>query len=129
MRQYSLTRHWGIQHAEGVDLPTLVIKLNGQNLSSDTDFRLYYSPSNSDVALRLLTHRASNNEDGYFMRIGRVDDQLENTKILPKEIVFCIDTSGSMRGEAKNADSAERQNWRQTLDVLKTLTKEAAKGR
>ncbi|HYF50101.1 MAG TPA: VIT domain-containing protein [Planctomycetota bacterium] len=81
------------------DDKTAVIKLSGQNLSSDRDFRLYYSPTTSDVALRLITHRSSENEDGYFMLLGRVDDQLENTKVLPKEIVFCVDVSGSMRGE------------------------------
>ena len=78
---------------------TAVIKLAGANLSSDSDFRLYYSPSTEDVALRVITHRTSDAEDGYFMLLGRVDEQLEKARILPKDIVFVFDTSGSMQGE------------------------------
>lgn len=81
------------------DDKTAVIKLSGTNLSSDRDFRLYYSPSDSDVALRMLAHRSGDSEDGYFMLIGRADDQLEKSRILPKEVVFVVDVSGSMQGE------------------------------
>lgn len=89
-------------HQVSVDRPdpkTAVIKLAGANLSSESDFHLYYAPTTEDVALRMISHRNSENEDGYFMLIGRVDDQLEAAKILPKEIVFVIDTSGSMQGD------------------------------
>src|SRR5208283_1581825 len=61
--------------------------------------RLYYSPSTAQVALRLLAHRDSESEDGYFMLLGRADDQLENSQVLPKELMFVVDTSGSMQGE------------------------------
>lgn len=84
---------------ERPDPKTAVIKLSGANLSSEADFHLYYAPTTEDVALRMISHRNSENEDGYFMLIGRVDDQLEAAKILPKEIVFAIDTSGSMQGD------------------------------
>jgi len=98
------------------DDKTAVIKLSCQNLSSDRDFRLYYSPTSSDVALRLITHRGSDTEDGYFMLLGRVDDQLENTKVLPKEIVFCIDVSGSMRGEKIDQTKAALKQCLATLN-------------
>ncbi|MCY3022709.1 MAG: VWA domain-containing protein [Planctomycetota bacterium] len=78
---------------------TAVIKLSGANLSSDSDFRLYYSPSTEDVALRMVAHRNGDTDDGYFMLIGRVDEQLEKARILSKDIVFVFDTSGSMQGE------------------------------
>jgi len=81
------------------DEKTANIKISGVNMSSDTDFRLYYSPTAEDVSLRMVTHRTSDSEDGYFMLIGRVDEQLEKAKILPKDIVFVFDTSGSMQGE------------------------------
>jgi len=84
---------------ERPDPKTAVIKLAGANLSSEADFHLYYAPTTEDVSLRMISHRNSENEDGYFMLIGRVDDQLEAAKILPKEIVFVIDTSGSMQGD------------------------------
>lgn len=81
------------------DENTATIKLSGANMASDADFKLYYSPSTEDVAMRVIAHRNSDTEDGYFMLIGRVDEQLEKSKILPKEIVFVVDTSGSMQGE------------------------------
>jgi Ca-activated chloride channel family protein len=81
------------------DENTATIKLSGANMSSDADFKLYYSPSTEDVAMRVIAHRNSDTEDGYFMLIGRVDEQLEKSKILPKEVVFVVDTSGSMQGE------------------------------
>jgi len=81
------------------DENTATIKLSGSNMSSDSDFKLYYAPSTEDVAMRVIAHRNSETEDGYFMLIGRVDEQLEKSKILPKEVVFVVDTSGSMQGE------------------------------
>jgi Ca-activated chloride channel family protein len=81
------------------DERTATIKLSGANMATDADFRLYYSPSTDDVALRLLAHRTGDSDDGCFMLLGRVDDQLEKARILPKDIVFVFDTSGSMQGE------------------------------
>ena len=89
-------------HTVAVNRPdehTATVRFNGQNLSTDKDFRLYYAPSAEDVALRLVTHRDATGEDGYFMLIGRPDDQLEKGRILPKEIAFVLDISGSMAGE------------------------------
>ncbi|HYG73642.1 MAG TPA: VIT domain-containing protein [Planctomycetota bacterium] len=81
------------------DSNTATIRLSGANLSSESDFRLYYAPSTEDVAVRVLAHRDRESDDGYFMLIGRVDEQLEKSRVLPKEIVFVFDTSGSMQGE------------------------------
>jgi Ca-activated chloride channel family protein len=89
-------------HTVAVSRPderTATVRFNGQNLSTDKDFRLYYAPSAEDVALRLVTHRDATGEDGYFMLIGRPDDQLEKGRILTKEIAFVLDVSGSMAGE------------------------------
>ena len=93
---YSPTHQVSIERR---DERTAAIKLSGINLATDRDFRLYYAPSAGEIALRLVAHRASGSDDGYFMLLGRVDDQLEKSRILPKELVFTVDTSGSMRGE------------------------------
>jgi Ca-activated chloride channel family protein len=63
-----------------------------------TDFVLYYTVSEADVGLNLITHRRGG-DDGYFMMLlspGRVDD---TSRILAKDVVFVLDTSGSMKGE------------------------------
>ena len=97
-------------HKVVVDRPdenTASIKLSGTNINSDQDFRLLFAPATNDVAMKLLTHRGSDGEDGYFMLVGRADSQLQNVKVIPKEIVFVLDISGSMQGEkmdqARNA--------------------------
>jgi Ca-activated chloride channel family protein len=81
------------------DDKTASIKLSGVNMSSDRDFRLYYAPSANDVAMRVIAHRNSDTDEGYFMLIARADDQLQKTRVITKEVVFVADTSGSMRGE------------------------------
>ncbi len=80
------------------DAHTAIVKLRDSNLSTDSDFLLYFAPSTEDINLRVLTHRPSADEDGYFMVMARPGDQLDASKILPKEIVFVLDTSGSMAG-------------------------------
>lgn len=84
---------------ERPDEKSATIKLTSANLTTDRDFRLFFAPSAGEVAMRLVTHRGADNEDGYFMLLGRVDSQLETTKVISKEIVFVLDISGSMQGE------------------------------
>jgi Ca-activated chloride channel family protein len=91
-------------HKVQVDRPdenTASIKLSGTNIASDHDFRLLFAPAPAanEVAMRLLTHRGMDGEDGYFMLVGRADSQLQNVKVIPKEIVLVLDISGSMQGE------------------------------
>jgi len=63
-------------------------------------FVLYYQVAQEEVAASVLAHRELG-EDGYFMLMlsptqgsgaGKVTEQ----QILPKDVVFCVDTSGSM---------------------------------
>ncbi|MCK4236898.1 MAG: VWA domain-containing protein, partial [Candidatus Krumholzibacteria bacterium] len=70
----------------------------GKNVLPDRDFLLYYTLSEKDMGLNLLTHKPYG-KNGYFMLLlspGR----LERTgAVISKEIVFVIDVSGSMAGE------------------------------
>ena len=97
-------------HQVAVDRPdanTAVVRLTGTNLSSENDLRIYYSPSKSDVSFRVIAHRVSESDDGYFMLIGRADESLDKSKAPAKELVFVVDRSGSMQGpkiqQTKNA--------------------------
>jgi Ca-activated chloride channel family protein len=86
---------------------TAEIRFDGEHLATDRDFQLYFAPSSEEVALRAMAHRESAGDDGYFMVLARPDDQIEGAKILSKEVVLVLDTSGSMAGEkmgqARNA--------------------------
>jgi Ca-activated chloride channel family protein len=64
---------------------------------SDSDFHLYYSMENSDVALDLLSYRKPG-EDGYFLLLASPGLETKTAKVIPKDVMFVIDTSGSMAG-------------------------------
>jgi uncharacterized protein YegL len=64
----------------------------------DRDFLMYYTVSEGDVGLNLLTHRRGDGQ-GYFMMLvspGKLDDP---SRVMAKDLVFVLDKSGSMKGE------------------------------
>lgn len=101
---YSASHQVDIQRP---DANTAIVKLGGNNMASENDLHLFYSPAKGDVAFRVITHRVSEGDDGYFMLIGRADESLNNAKLPAKELVFVVDRSGSMQGpkiqQTKNA--------------------------
>src|SRR4026208_2299625 len=62
----------------------------------DTDFQLVYSSDTRDVGLRLLTYKPDG-DDGYFLLLAAPTLGSE-TKPAAKDVVFVVDTSGSMAG-------------------------------
>lgn len=67
----------------------------------DQDFVLYYSVSQKDIGLNLLTYRPSD-EPGYFLLMMSPKSSYAEEEILEKSVTFVIDTSGSMQGEKMN---------------------------
>ena len=61
------------------------------------DFVLYYAVSPKDIAFSLLTDRQDG--ENYFMALISPEVKPASTKTLSKDIIFILDTSGSMRGE------------------------------
>jgi Ca-activated chloride channel family protein len=76
-----------------------------KNSRPDKDFILYYHVSDKDIGLNLFTYRKRPSEAGYFLML--ISPGEVKTKSMPKDIVFVLDTSGSMRGgklkQAKDA--------------------------
>ncbi len=68
--------------------------------SSDSDFQLFYGLSNNDFGMSLLTYREAG-KDGYFLLQLSPKDNLSERELLNKDIVFVLDTSGSMADEGK----------------------------
>ncbi|GAC1398304.1 MAG: hypothetical protein NVSMB56_13260 [Pyrinomonadaceae bacterium] len=64
------------------------------------DFQLFYTLSKADFGLSLLTHREPG-KDGYFLLLLSPKDSLSEREYAAKDIVFVIDTSGSMADEGK----------------------------
>lgn len=68
--------------------------------NSDSDFQLFFGLSNSEFGMTLITHREPG-KDGYFLLSLSPNDDLADTQIVNKDIVFVLDTSGSMAEEGK----------------------------
>lgn len=86
------------------------VKRNGERKSSISfetvsgqqpqDFQLFYALSNQDFGVTLLTHREVG-KDGYFLLIVSPKDDWSEQEYAAKDIVFVLDTSGSMAEEGK----------------------------
>ncbi len=68
--------------------------------NNDADFQLYYGLSNNDFGMSLVTYREPG-KDGYFLLMLSPKDSLSDREIASKDIVFVLDTSGSMVDEGK----------------------------
>jgi len=62
------------------------------------DFRLYWVADKDDLGLRVLAHRGRGKEDGFFMLMGNPTGAAAE-RVVDKDVVLVLDTSGSMRGE------------------------------
>ncbi|HTK39120.1 MAG TPA: VWA domain-containing protein, partial [Pyrinomonadaceae bacterium] len=68
--------------------------------SDPSDFQLFYGLSNGDFGMSLLTYREPG-KDGYFLLELSPKDKILDSELINKDIVFVIDTSGSMADEGK----------------------------
>ena len=87
---------------------TVEIKRNGDRRSVVTfesgsepqDFQLFYGLSREDFGVTLLTHREPGKDGYYLLMISPKDDWTEQ-EYTAKDIVFVLDTSGSMAEAGK----------------------------
>jgi Ca-activated chloride channel family protein len=68
------------------------------DVAPDTDFALYFSPEKDEVGINLLTHRVAG-EDGYFLLLASPGVDVKENNLVRKDVVFVLDTSGSMAGK------------------------------
>jgi Ca-activated chloride channel family protein len=64
------------------------------------DFQLFYALSAADFGLSLVTHREPG-KDGYFLLTVSPKDNWAEAEYAAKDVVFVLDTSGSMAEEGK----------------------------
>jgi Ca-activated chloride channel family protein len=71
-----------------------------ETTANDNDFQLFYGLSNNDFGMSLLTYREPG-KDGYFLLQLSPKDNVTEKDLVDKDIVFVLDTSGSMADEGK----------------------------
>ncbi len=74
-----------------------VVGYEAKDIRPDTDFHLFIGRKATAVGISLLTYRPDPDKDGYFVLLA-APTLSKNTKSLPKDVVFIMDTSGSMSG-------------------------------
>lgn len=84
---------------QGESEATVTFEASG-DASAGTDFRLFYTSSREDLGLTLLTYREPA-KDGFFLLLVSPKDEIQEKEISDKDIVFVIDTSGSMATDRK----------------------------
>lgn len=70
-----------------------------ETTNNDNDLQLFYGLSNDDFGMSLLTYREPG-KDGYFLLMLSPNDKTER-EVVNKDIVFVLDTSGSMADAGK----------------------------
>lgn len=85
------------------------VSYEGMDVDPDDDFLCYYAVSDDNFGITLLTHRADEKEDGYFMLLVSPKYEVKQTEIIEKDFIFVLDHSGSMAGrKVEQAKSALR---------------------
>ena len=105
---YSPTHEIDIGEKPGWDVS---VNWKKENYLAKHPFVLYYQIDEDHVAASVVAHREVD-EDGTFMMmlsptIGKGKGQITKDQILPKDVVFCVDTSGSMLDENKMNQARE----------------------
>ncbi len=75
-----------------------VIGYEANDVQPDADFQLCFSAEKDELGVNLLTSRAAG-EDGYFVLLASPGMEMREKQVVNKDVVFVLDTSGSMAGK------------------------------
>ncbi len=73
------------------------VGFESRNVRPDTDFQVVFSTEDADVGVNLMTYR-NGDGDGYFLLLASPGAEIKSNRIVPKDVAFVLDTSGSMAG-------------------------------
>jgi Ca-activated chloride channel homolog len=81
---------------ERLDEARAHVRLKNNSVIPNKDFILRYDVAGKSISDALLTHRSE--KGGFFTLILQPPDRVTVEDVTPKELVFVLDTSGSMNG-------------------------------
>jgi Ca-activated chloride channel family protein len=86
-----------------------VVGFETRDARPDTDFQVFYSvEAKSDVGINVLTYQdGADAEGGYFALMAAPSEAMADDRVVRKDVVFVLDTSGSMSSDGK-LDQAKR---------------------
>lgn len=108
---------------ERIDDYRAVAGLEQNNVLPDKDFELYYSVSQQDIGLNLLSYKEAG-QDGFFLLLAAPNVEVDPNQVVSKDVILVLDISGSMEGEklvqAKDAASyiLERLNQEDRFNII-----------
>ena len=73
------------------------VGFEAKNVRPDTDFQVVFSTEDADVGVNLMTYR-NGDGDGYFLLLASPGADVKGNRVVPKDVTFVLDTSGSMAG-------------------------------
>jgi Ca-activated chloride channel family protein len=81
------------------------IGFEAREVRPDTDFQVFFAPEADDIGINLMAQKLGA-DDGYFLLLASPGAETKEKKVIPKDITFVLDTSGSMAG--KKLDQAKK---------------------
>ncbi len=77
------------------------VAYEASNVRPDADFHLFFAPEDAqEVGIQVLTYREVGDPDGgYFLLLA--SPPIEGARVVDKDVVFVLDTSGSMADRGK----------------------------
>jgi Ca-activated chloride channel homolog len=100
--QHPIQNIYSPTHAITVTRPNdrqAVIGFEKEQALLDKDFVLYYTAGGKDVGLTALSHRPAAGANGYVLLLISPRSELSREQQIPRDMVFVLDTSGSMQGK------------------------------
>jgi len=80
---------------------TATVTFNANDIKQDTDFELLFMSKKEDMDATLMTY-GTGDDDGYFLFLASPGIDTKDQKPIAKDVVFVLDTSGSMAGNKLN---------------------------
>ena len=74
------------------------VRMTTDKPANGEDFEVCCVAAKDEMGLRILTHRPDPEKDGFFLLLGNPSGVAGAEEKIPKDILFVLDTSGSMRG-------------------------------